>query len=208
MARYTEAVCRQCRREGQKLYLKGDRCYSNKCAIERRSYAPGMHGQRRTKVSEYGMQLRAKQTVRRMYGILEKQFRSYYKEADRERGVTGDNLLIILERRLDNVIFRLGFASSRAEARQLVRHAHFELNGRKVDIPSLLVKVGDEIKLRAKSVKSEKFVGLAEQAAAKALPAWMESNPGDMWGKITALPSREDIVIPVDEQLIVELYSR
>lgn len=209
MARYTEAVCRQCRREGAKLYLKGDRCYSNKCAMERRAYAPGVHGQgRRSKVSEYGTQLRAKQAVRRIYGVLEKQFNLYYKEADRQRGVTGTNLLVLLERRLDNVVYRMGFASSRAEARQLVRHAHFELNGRKVDIPSLQVRVGDEIRLREKSAKSDKFAALRELAAGKSTPEWLETNPEGMWGKVSALPQRDDIVIPVDEQLIVELYSR
>lgn len=208
MARYTGAVCRQCRREGMKLYLKGDRCYSNKCAMERRAYAPGMHGQGRVKVTEYGTQLRAKQAVRRIYGILEKQFRLYYKEAERQRGVTGSNLLVLLERRLDNVVFRMGFASSRAEARQLICHAHFELNGRKVDISSILLKAGDEIKVREKSVKTEKFSALTELAASKKAPDWMDVNSQDLFGKVTALPTREDILIPVDEQLIVELYSR
>lgn len=208
MARYTGAVCRQCRREGMKLYLKGDRCYSNKCAMERRAYAPGMHGQGRVKVTEYGTQLRAKQAVRRIYGILEKQFRLYYKEAERQRGVTGSNLLVLLERRLDNVVFRMGFASSRAEARQLICHAHFELNGRKVDISSILLKAGDEIKVREKSVKTEKFSALTELAASKKAPDWMDVNAQDLFGKVTALPTREDILIPVDEQLIVELYSR
>lgn len=208
MARYTGAVCRQCRREGMKLYLKGDRCYSNKCAMERRAYAPGMHGQGRVKVTEYGTQLRAKQAVRRIYGILEKQFRLYYKEAERQRGVTGSNLLVLLERRLDNVVFRMGFSSSRAEARQLIRHAHFELNGKKVDISSILLKAGDEIRVREKSAKSEKFSALSELAASKTAPEWMDVNAQDLFGKVTALPTREDIVIPVDEQLIVELYSR
>ncbi len=208
MARYTGAVCRQCRREGMKLYLKGDRCYSNKCAMERRAYAPGMHGQGRSKVSEYGTQLRAKQAVRRIYGILEKQFRLYYKEAERQRGVTGSNLLILLERRLDNVVFKMGFASSRAEARQLIRHAHFTLNGKKVDIPSILLKAGDEIKVRETSVKSDKFSILSELAAGKSAPAWLEVNAQDLYGKVVAVPTREEIMIPVDEQLIVELYSR
>ncbi len=208
MARYTGAVCRQCRREGTKLFLKGDRCYSNKCAMERRAYAPGQHGQGRKKVSEYGTQLRAKQLVRRTYGVLEKQFRLYFKEADRQKGVTGTNLLVMLERRLDNVIYRLGYGQSRAEARQLIRHAHFELNGKKVDIPSIQVRIGDEITVRDKSKKSEKFRLLAENASGKNVPAWLESNPGDMWAKIAAMPTREDIQIPVDEQLIVELYSR
>jgi len=208
MARYTGAVCRQCRREGNKLYLKGDRCYSDKCAMERRAYAPGQHGQGRKKVSEYGTQLRAKQAVRRIYGVLEKQFRIYFAEADRQNGITGDNLLIMLERRLDNVIFRLGFASSRSEARQLVRHAHFELNGKKVDIPSIQVKVGDEITVREKSRKTEKFRQVSDLAGSRSLPAWLESNPQELWAKVAALPTREDIQIPVDEQLIVELYSR
>lgn len=208
MARYTGAVCRQCRREGTKLYLKGDRCYSNKCAIERRGYAPGQHGQGRKKVSEYGTQLRAKQAVKRGYGLLEKQFRLYFERADRQKGVTGANMLIMLERRLDNVIYRLGFAPSRAQARQLIRHAHYELNGKKVDIPSIQVSIGDEISVREKSKKTEKFRGIAEEAGNRTVPAWLEAKPQDLWAKVTALPTREDIEIPVDEQLIVEMYSR
>lgn len=208
MARYTGAVCRQCRREGAKLYLKGDRCYSNKCAMERRGYAPGVHGQGRIKVSEYGLQLRAKQSVRRTYGVLEKQFRLYYEEADRQRGVTGTNLLVLLERRLDNVVFRMGYASSRAEARQLVRHGHFELNGRKVNIPSLLLKPGDEIQVREKGRKTDKFKTISEVAATRTMPAWLETDPENLSGRVLALPTREEIEVPADEQLIVELYSR
>lgn len=208
MARYKEAVCRLCRREGTKLYLKGDRCYSDKCAVDRRAYAPGQHGQGRKKVSEYGLQLREKQKARRVYGVLEKQFKLYFEKADRQKGVTGENLLRLLERRLDNVVYRLGFASSRPEARQLVRHSHFTVNGKKVNIPSYLVRVGDEIAVRENSVSSEKFKELAELAAHKTPPAWLELNAPSLRGRIVALPSREDIDIPVEEHLIVELYSR
>ncbi|MDS1030445.1 30S ribosomal protein S4 [Bacillota bacterium LX-D] len=208
MARYKEAVCRLCRREGMKLYLKGDRCYSDKCAVDRRNYAPGQHGQNRKKVSEYGLQLREKQKARRVYGVLEKQFENYFAKADRQKGVTGENLLRLLERRLDNVVYRLGFAGSRPEARQLVRHGHFTINGRKVNIPSLQVRVGDEIAVREKSVGSEKFKELAELAAQKTVPNWLELNAPALRARVIALPSREDIDIPVEEHLIVELYSR
>lgn len=205
MARYNGPVCRLCRREGTKLYLKSDRCFSGKCALERRAYAPGQHGQSRKKQSEYGLQLRAKQSVRRIYGILEKPFRNYFKEADRQKGITGENLLILLERRLDNVVFRLGFASSRAEARQLVRHGHFLLNGHKINIPSYLVKPGDEIIVREKSRDSVKFKEINENTT---VPEWLTSKPKELYGKVEAFPSRDSITIPVDEQLIVELYSR
>lgn len=205
MARYKGPVCRLCRREGTKLYLKSDRCYSPKCALERRAYAPGQHGQGRKKLSEYGVQLRAKQSVRRIYGVLERPFRNYFKEADRLKGITGENLLILLERRLDNVVFRLGFASTRAEARQLVRHGHFHLNGHKMNIPSYLVQVGDEIAVREKSKDSAKFKELSENTT---VPEWLSANPKNLSGKVEALPNRESITIPVDEQLIVELYSR
>lgn len=206
MARYNGPVCRLCRREGTKLYLKSDRCYSQKCALERRAYAPGQHGQgRRSKQSEYGLQLRAKQSVRRIYGVLERPFRNYFKEADRIKGITGENLLILLERRLDNVVYRLGLASSRAEARQLVRHGHFRLNGHKMNIPSYLVVVGDEIVVREKSKNSPKFKDLSENTS---VPEWLSANIKELSGKVEAMPNRESITIPVDEQLIVELYSR
>ena len=205
MARYVGPVCRLCRREGTKLYLKSDRCYSPKCAIERRAYAPGQHGQGRKKVTEYGIQLRAKQSVRRIYGVLERPFRNYFKEADRIKGITGENLLVLLERRLDNVVYRLGFASTRAEARQLVRHGHFQLNDHKMNIPSYLVMVGDEISVRTKSKDSAKFKDLSENTT---IPEWLTSNPKELSGRVEALPNRESITIPVDEQLIVELYSR
>ncbi len=209
MGRYTDAVCRQCRREGEKLFLKGDRCYSEKCSIERRPYAPGVHGQgRRQKVSEYGLQLREKQKMRRTYGILEKQFRRYFEKADRQKGVTGENLFILVERRLDNVVYRLGFASSRKEARQLVSHGHFTINGRKANIPSMLVKVGDVIQVREKSTSSVKFQELKEQAAYKTPPEWLSVNVETLTGTVLAYPIREQIDTPVREQLIVELYSR
>ncbi|KAF0091062.1 MAG: small subunit ribosomal protein S4 [Fusobacteria bacterium] len=205
MARYNGPVCRLCRREGTKLYLKSDRCYSPKCAMEKRPFAPGQHGQGRKKLSEYGVQLRAKQSVRRIYGVLERPFRNYFKEADRLKGITGENLLVLLERRLDNVVYRLGLASSRAEARQLVRHGHFRLNGHKMNIPSYLVLVGDEIAVRDKSKESVKFKDLSENTS---IPEWLSSNIKELSGRVEGMPSRENITIPVDEQLIVELYSR
>lgn len=206
MARYNGPACRLCRREGTKLYLKSDRCYSGKCAIERRAYAPGQHGQSRNKkLSEYGIQLRAKQSVRRIYGVLERPFRNYFKEADRLKGITGENLLILLERRMDNVVFRLGLASTRAEARQLVRHGHFHVNGKKMNVPSYLVKVGDVIAVREKSKASTKFTGLNENPT---VPEWLTANIKELSGKVEANPTRENVTIPVDEQLIVELYSR
>lgn len=208
MARYTGAACKLCRREGAKLYLKGDRCYTGKCAIDRRSYAPGQHGQSRKKVTEYGLQLRAKQKARRIYGILEKQFRNYFVEANRQQGVTGDNLLRLLERRLDNVVYRLGLASSRNEARQLVTHGHFEVNGRKVNIPSFLVRVGDEVVVREGSRKSALVKEIVERAAEKTPPAWLEYDAEQAKGRVIALPNREQIDVPVEEHLIVELYSR
>lgn len=208
MARYTGAVCRLCRREGMKLYLKGDRCYSGKCAIDRRSYAPGAHGQSRKKVSEYGIQLREKQKTRRIYGVLEKQFRGYFEEAERQQGVTGDNLLRLLERRLDNVVYRMGLGASRVEARHLVRHGHFSVNGRKVDIPSFLVKVGDVIEVREKSKDSPRLKELIERAADRTPPAWLEYEADQARGRMVALPARDQIDVPVQEHLIVELYSR
>lgn len=208
MARYTGPVCRLCRREGAKLYLKGDRCYSGKCAIDRRGYAPGQHGQGRKKLSEYGIQLREKQKARRIYGILENQFRTYFEKAERQKGVTGENLLRLLERRLDNVVYRMGFASSRVEARQLVRHGHFTVNGKRVNIPSFLTKVGDVIEIREKSRDNLRIKELMEQAARKTSPEWLEVNAGQFSGKVVAVPSREEIDVPIEEHLIVELYSR
>ncbi len=209
MARYTGPVCRLCRREGMKLYLKGDRCYTAKCAIDRRAYAPGQHGQgNRRKVSEYGLQLREKQKARRIYGILERQFSNCFDKAERQKGVTGENLLRLLERRLDNVVFRLGFASSRAEARQLVKHNHFTINGHKANIPSILVKVGDLIQIKEKSMDSLKFQEIKASIAHKNTPAWLELDKENLTGRVLALPSREQIDVPIEEHLIVELYSR
>ncbi|MEW9122262.1 MAG: 30S ribosomal protein S4 [Thermotaleaceae bacterium] len=206
MARYTGPSCRLCRREGQKLYLKGERCFTDKCAIARRGYAPGQHGQGRKKLSNYGLQLREKQKAKRFYGLLETQFRQYFEKADKMTGITGENLLRILETRLDNVVYRMGFASSRKEARQLVRHGHFTVNGGKVDIPSYLVSVGDVIKVKEKSISSAKFKELAE--AASNVPNWVQVSFENLEGKVVSLPTREDIDIPIAEHLIVELYSR
>ncbi len=208
MARYTDAVCRQCRREGQKLFLKGDRCYSEKCSMGRRSYAPGQHGQGRKKTSEYGLQLRAKQKARRFYGVNEVQFRHYFEIAERKQGVTGENLLKILESRLDNVVYRAGYASSRAEARQLVGHGHYEVNGKRVDIASCLLKPGDEVTVCEKSRSGEKFKAIAESADARPVPEWL-SVDRDAWSvKVVNLPERDAIDAPVEEQLIVEFYSK
>lgn len=208
MARYTEAVCRLCRREGQKLFLKGDRCYTDKCGVVCRAYAPGQHGQGRVRIKEYGLQLREKQKARRFYGVLESQFETYFDMANAQKGVTGENLLRILESRLDNVVYRLGFAMSRAEARQLVNHAHFIVNGRKVNIPSYLVKPGDVISVKEKSRGSDKFKGIFEANSAKPLPAWLDLNRDTAEGRVIALPARDQIDLPVEEQLIVELYSK
>ncbi|HBF38035.1 MAG TPA: 30S ribosomal protein S4 [Firmicutes bacterium] len=208
MARYTEAVCRLCRREGEKLYLKGDRCYSNKCSVGKRAFAPGQHGQARKKVSEYGIQLREKQKLRRIYGILERQFSGYFSLAERKKGITGQNLLQILETRMDNVVYRLGYAASRKEARQLVLHGHFMLNEKKVNIPSMLLKAGDAITIREGSLNSPKLKENIEDAAGRTIPEWLESNPTNHSGKIKSLPTREQIDIPVQEHLVVELYSR
>jgi small subunit ribosomal protein S4 len=191
-----------------KLYLKGDRCYSDKCAFERRGYPPGQHGQGRAKFSSYGVQLREKQKVKRMYGLLEKQFRNFFAKAERKKGITGTNLLIFLERRLDNMIYRLGFANSRNEARQLVLHGHFSVNGHKVNIPSYLVDVGDVIELREKSRKVAKIGESLEAVARRSVPAWLELDKENYRGRIVALPSREDLTMPIREQLIVELYSK
>ena len=208
MARYTDAVCKLCRREGDKLFLKGERCYSDKCSVSRRNFPPGQHGQGRKKTSEYGLQLRAKQKARRYYGVLESQFSKYFEMAARQAGVTGENLLRILETRLDNVVYRLGFASSRAEARQLVVHNHFLLNGKKVNIPSLLVKEGDVISATEKTKGSDKFKMIIETTGSRPVPEWIEMNKNDASGKITRLPNRDEIDILVEEQLIVELYSK
>lgn len=208
MARYTGAVCKLCRREGQKLFLKGERCYSDKCAISRRSYAPGQHGQNRKKVSEYGVQLRAKQKTRRFYGVLESQFAKYFEMAERQNGMAGENLLRILESRIDNVVYRMGLASSRAEARQLVRHGHFTLNGHKANIPSILLKAGDVIAVAENSKTSEKMKAVVEANAAKPVPKWLEINKETLVGKVVELPSRDDIDLDVEEHLIVELYSK
>lgn len=208
MARYTGPSCRLCRREGSELFLKGERCYTDKCAIKRRSYPPGQHGQGRIKVSDYGVQLREKQKVRRIYGILENQFRGYFETADRMKGVTGENLLFILERRLDNVAYRLGFATSRDEARQLVRHGHFTLNGKKVNIPSLQVKAGDVLQLREKSRKVAAISESLEGVVRRGIPQWLELDKDAFKGTVKAMPVREDVTMPIQEQLIVELYSK
>lgn len=208
MARYTGPVCRLCRREGTKLFLKGERCTTGKCAIDRRSTAPGQHGAANKKVREYGMQLREKQKTRRYYGVLEKQFANYFAEADRKEGMTGENLLTLLERRLDNVVYRMGMAESRKEARQLVLHAHFTLNGKKVTVPSISVKVGDVIAVKESSRDNAKIKSLLEGAASKLSPKWLEVNKETGSAKVVALPTREDIDFDFNEQLIVELYSK
>jgi small subunit ribosomal protein S4 len=209
VGRYTDSVCRQCRREGEKLFLKGDRCYSEKCAVERRPFPPGAHGQgRRQKPSEYGIQLREKQKTKRIYGLLERQFRNYFKKADRQPGVTGENLLILLERRMDNVVFRMGFGGSRKEARQLVNHGHFTVNGKKATIPSMLLKPGDVIQVRDTSKDSPKFQEIKDQAAYRTPPEWLTVDADNLTGSVLAYPNREQIDTAVNEQLIVELYSR
>jgi small subunit ribosomal protein S4 len=208
LARYKESVCRLCRREGLKLFLKGDRCYGEKCAFERRGYAPGDHGQLRRKHSDYGVQLREKQKLKRMYGLLERQFRSYFEKADKQKGITGTNLLLFLERRLDNMVFRIGFANSRNEARQLVRHNHFLVDGKPINIPSYLVKVGSEIRVREKSRKVERIVEAMEIVARRGIPQWLELDKDNFRGMVKTLPSREELVMPVQEQLVVELYSK
>ena len=209
MARYTGAVCRQCRREGEKLFLKGDRCYTGKCAIDRRpAQTPGQHGKGRKKASEYAMQLREKQKTRRYYGVLESQFAKYFEIAASKQGLPGENLLRILESRLDNVVYRLGLAMSRREARQLVSHSHFTVNGKKVNIPSYLVKPGDVITLKEGSRSSDKFKTIIEANAARNIPGWLDLNKNTFEAKVVDLPKREDIDLPIEEHLIVELYSR
>jgi small subunit ribosomal protein S4 len=208
LARYTGPVCKLCRREGMKLFIKGDRCFGEKCAIERRNYPPGVHGQGRTKFSEYGNQLREKQKVKRMYGVLESQFHRYFREAERIKGITGENLLILLERRLDNMVYRLGFANSRSEARQLVRHNHFLINGKKMNIPSFLTKTDDNIQLKEKSRKIERILDSLETVARRGIPSWLEYEKSSFTGTIKALPVREELTMPISENLIVELYSK
>ncbi|MEW5853576.1 MAG: 30S ribosomal protein S4 [Myxococcota bacterium] len=208
MARYTQSVCRLCRRENLKLMLKGDRCYSDKCAMERRPYPPGQHGQTRKKFTDYGIQLREKQKVKRIYGLLERQFRSVYHHAARQKGVTGENLLVALERRLDNLVYRLGFAATRAEARQLVRHGHFRVNGRKVTIPSYHIKKGDTVALRERSKKNQRIQDNLAAVDRRGAVNWLELNKDAFTGSVKSLPTREDITMPIQEQLIVELYSK
>ena len=209
MARYTGSVCRICRRENLKLFLKGDRCYGDKCAFDRRSYAPGEHGQRRRgKTSDYGIQLREKQKVKRMYGLSEKQFHLFFEKADRQKGVTGTNLLVLLERRLDNVVYRLGFVNSRNQGRHFVLHNHFMVNGKKVNIPSYLIKVGDEVSLCEKSKKVQAINDSLEAVVRRGVPQWLELEKDQMKGVIKNFPVREDLTMPMQEQLIVELYSK
>ena len=208
MARYKDEQCRICRREGQKLFLKGARCYTDKCSISRRNYAPGEHGQKRAKLSEYGTQLREKQKTKSYYGVAEKQFRKYFEMASNKKGITGTNLLQILESRLDNVVYRLGFGSSRAQARQLVNHGQFEVNGKKVDIASYLVKPGDVIAVRESKKDNSTIKANVEENAARPVPEWLEKNNETLSGKVVRLASREDIDIPIEEHLIVELYSK
>lgn len=208
MARYTEPDCRLCRRERMKLFLKGDRCYTDKCGFERHSYPPGQHGQGRAKFSDFGIQLREKQKVKRIYGLLEKQFRSYFTTADRQKGITGTNLLTLLERRFDNVVYRLGFAMSRAQARHLVSHNHFLVNGKKVNIPSFMVNVGDVIEVQEKSRKIPQVLESLGAVDRRGIPQWLEVDKENFRGVIRLLPSREDITMPIQEHLIVELYSK
>lgn len=208
MARYRASSCRLCRREGLKLFLKGDRCYSEKCAFDRRGYAPGEHGQMRKKMSDYGVQLREKQKLKRMYGLLEKQFRGYFDRADRQKGITGTNLLVFLERRLDNMIFRMGFSNSRAEARQLVRHNHFSVNGKPVNIPSFLLKAGDEVLVREDSRSMARILEALETVARRGVPQWVDLNKDQFKAIVKAMPSREELTMPVEEQQVVELYSK
>jgi small subunit ribosomal protein S4 len=208
LARYLETKCGLCRRENAKLYLKGDRCYTDKCAFERRSYPPGQHGQNKSKVSNYGLQLRQKQRVKRIYGVLEKQFKLYYQKADRMKGIVGENLLSLLERRLDNAVYRLGFANSRNQARQMVRHNHFLVNGKKVSIPTFLVKSNDVIQVSEKSKQDVMITDALEAVVRRTIPVWLELDRENMKGYVRALPSRMDIEYPIQEQLIIELYSK
>jgi small subunit ribosomal protein S4 len=209
LARYTGSVCRICRRENLKLFLKGDRCYSDKCAFDRRGYPPGQHGQRRgRKTSDYGIQLREKQKVKRMYGLSEKQFHLFFERADHQKGITGTNLLVFLERRLDNVVYRLGFVNSRAQGRHFVRHNHFLINGKKVNIPSYLIKIGDVVEIREKSRKIQILEDALAAVVRRGIPQWLDLEKETMKGMVKEFPSREDITTPIQEQLIVELYSK
>ncbi len=209
MARYIGSMCRLCRREGEKLFLKGERCYkSDKCAVEKRAYAPGQHGQNRKKMSEYGLQLREKQKAKRIYGILETQFRNYFETATTQKGIAGDNLMILLERRLDNVVYRAGFARSRTEARQVVRHNHIQVNGKKVNIPSYQIKAGDVITLKEQSVSIQRFKDIYETTAGRVVPEWIVADTENGKINVQAIPTREQIDVPVNETLIVELYSK
>ena len=208
MARYTCPVCRLCRREGTKLFLKGDRCFSEKCSVDKRQYAPGQHGQNKPRLTEYGVQLREKQKVKRMYGLMEQQFAGTMARASRMKGRAGDNLLQLLERRLDNTVFRLGFATSRAEARQLVQHGHFAVNGRTVSIPSFTVRLGMKIVLREGSRQIARIIGALDTVESRAIPGWLEIEKENFAGVVKALPARQDVTMPIEEQLIVELYSR
>ena len=209
MARYTDSSCRMCRREGLKLFSKGDRCYSEKCSFERRDYVPGDHGQAHKKQrSDYGVQLREKQKLKRMYGLLEKQFRGYFEKADKQKGITGTNLLVLLERRMDNMIFRMGFANSRVEARQLISHGHFLINGKPFNIPSYLLKAGDEVCVKEGSRKITRIMGAVETVARRGVPHWLELDKDNFKASIKMLPVREDLTMPVQEQLVVELYSK
>jgi small subunit ribosomal protein S4 len=208
MARAYGSVCRVCRRENQKLFLKGDRCYTEKCAFERRGYPPGQHGQGRIKFSEFGLQLREKQKIKKMYGLLEKQFRNLFEKADRKKGITGSNLLSMLERRLDNVAYRSGFANSRAEARQLVRHGHFAVNGKRVNVPSYLVDKGDLVEIRENSKKVARIGGALESVKRREIPQWLELDSANFKARIRDLPARDDITAPMEERLVVELYSK
>jgi len=208
LAKYRGSVCRLCRAEGLKLFLKGDRCYSDRCAFDRRAYAPGVHGQSRKKQTDYSIQLREKQKLKRMYGILEKQFRGYFEKADQQKGITGTNLLLFLERRLDNVIYRLGFANSRNEARQLVRHNHFLVNGKKVNIPSFLVEVGDQVQVKEKSRSVTRISEAVATVARRGVPEWLEMRQDSFAGEFKRFPTREELTMPIQEQLVVELYSK
>lgn len=208
MARYIGPVCRLCRREGQKLYLKGERCFSPKCAIDRRAYAPGQHGQNRKKLSEYGLQLREKQKAKRIYGVLETQFANYFEEADRTPGITGENLLRLLELRLDNVVYRLGYGRSRTEARQVVRHNHILVNGKRVNIPSYQVRVGDVIEIKEDSKSLQRFKDIVETTGSRLVPEWLTADKDNLSGKIVSVPNRDQIDVEIQETLIVELYSK
>ncbi len=208
MARYRESLCRLCRSEGIKMFVKGDRCFTEKCSFERRGYAPGEHGQNRRKFSDYGVQLREKQKLKRMFGLLERQFKNYFEKADRQKGVTGSNLLILLERRLDNIVFRMGFANSRPEARQLVMHSHFTVNGKKVNIPSYLVEAGSVIEVKERSRKVARIAESLETVARRGIPQWLELDKDNFRGVVKVLPTREEITMPIQEQLVVELYSK